>query len=259
MKGLSVFKRMAAALLAAVLLASLIPVLTFATETDVFTEDFSGNLDKWTETVGTITDGVYTLPGNSINYIKDIEMEKVAVSADVAIYNSPKANGFMQGTTAYVTARANKEAGTGYDFGIGVNSSGQTFVRLYLRNGDGVSKVLYQDIKPIEGVGAIEVGKVYNIKIATTGNLIIGLINDVQVIQVEDTTFQNGSVGIRALDGEAKFDNVKVAEVPERRVENVEVHSHSNKISKVGKVYFEATLEYNSVYGKKDMKWPNRR
>lgn len=250
MKSLSVFKRMAAALMAAVILMSLLPVLSFATENELFTEDFSSGLDNWTETVGTITEGVYTLPGNSLNYIKDMERETVAVSADVTVYTSPKANGFMQGTTAYVTARADKESGTGYDFGIGVNSSGQTFVRLYCRNENGVSKVLYQDIKPIDGVGTIQVGKVYNIKLATTGSTIIGLVNDVQVVEVEDPTFQSGSVGIRALDGEAKFDNIVVTDVPERRVDSIVINSHTETVSKVGKIYFDATVVYNSVFGK---------
>jgi hypothetical protein len=146
MKNLFVFKRMTAALLAVVILVSLLPVLSFATETEVFKEDFTtGDLSNWTEDVGTVDGGVYTVPGNTINYIKDIELTDVAVSADVMIYASEKANGFVGGTTAYVTARADQENGTGYDFGIGVNGSGQTYVRLYRRDPNGVSKILYQD------------------------------------------------------------------------------------------------------------------
>ena len=253
MKNLFVFKRMTAALLAVVILVSLLPVLSFAdveTETEDFAEDFStGDLSNWTEDVGTLDGGVYTLPGDSINYVKDVELSDVAVSADVIIYNSEKPNGFIGGTTAYVTARADQQAGTGYDFGIGVNGSGQTFVRLFLRNENGVSKVLYQDIAAIPGIGVIKTDTVYNIKIATAENLIICLINDVQVIQVEDTTFQSGSVGVRALEGEAQFDNVSVVKVPERKVESITIHTHSDKISKVGKVFFTATVEFNSVYG----------
>lgn len=249
MKNLFVFKRMTAALLAVVILVSLLPVLSFATETEVFTEDFSSDLSNWTEDVGTVNGGVYTLPGDTLNYVKDLQLEKVAISADVMIYNSEKANGFMGGTTAYVTARADKDAGTGYDFGIGVNSSGQTFVRLYRRDPNGVSKVLYQDTASIAGVGAIKTETIYNIKIATTGNLIIGLINDVQVIQIEDSTFQNGSVGVRALEGEAQFDNISVVELPDRKVDEIIIHTHSEEISKTGKVFFTATVDYNSVYG----------
>ena len=49
---------MTADLLAVLILISLLPVLGFATETEVFTEDFATDLGNWIEDAGTVDGGV---------------------------------------------------------------------------------------------------------------------------------------------------------------------------------------------------------
>lgn len=250
MKKAIFFRRIIACLLSVVSILSLCPV-TFADETAVFTDDFSTpDLSGWTSTdAGVIENGHYIMPANTINYVSEHTYERVAISGDVVVYTSTKETGFPTGTTAYLVARGNAEKGTGYDFGIGVHTDGKTYVRMYRRDSNGTSKMLYQNTDPIEGIGAIQVGVSYNIKLITTENLVLGYVNDVLVAKIEDDAFVSGSVGLRTLDGEAQFDNVSVAEVPERQVEGISITEHDAEISLVGKPHFKGEVLYNSVYG----------
>ncbi len=61
MKKLFVFKRMTAILLTLIILVSMLPVVGLATETEILTDDFSAGLDNWTQEVGTVDEGVYTV------------------------------------------------------------------------------------------------------------------------------------------------------------------------------------------------------
>lgn len=250
MRKANVFRKIVAWLLAVAAILSVCPV-TFADEEAVFTDDFTTpDLSGWTSTdTGVVTDGCYVMPANTINYIAEHSYERVAISGDAVVYTSQKETGFPTGTTAYLVARGNAENGTGYDFGIGVHTDGQTYVRMYRRDTNGTSKMLYQSTDPIEGVGAIQAGVSYKIKLITTENLVLGYVNDVLVAKIEDDAFTSGSVGLRTLDGEAKFDNVSVMEVPERLVESISITEHDAEISKVGKLHFKGELQYNSVYG----------
>ncbi len=243
--------RVLALFIAITLALSLLPASSFAIGNTDFSDDFSTpDLQGWTSpTVGTIENGMYVLPADSINYVANKNYERVAISADVKVYTSVKENGFTSGTTAYVFARGNETNQTGYDFGIGVHNDGQTYVRLYRRDVNGVSKMLYQSTEAIPEIGFIQTDTIYNIQLATTEDLVLGYINGVLVVSAQDPAFSSGAVGIRTLDGEAQFDNVNVMELPERKAESISVVEHDTDVSLVGKVHFKGQVQYNSVYG----------
>lgn len=243
--------RILAFLIAIALILPMVPASSFAIGTVDFSDDSSTpDLQGWvSHTTGKIENGAYILPADSINYVAQKNYERVAISADVQIYTSVKENGFTTGTTAYVFARGNESNQTGYDFGIGVHNDGQTYVRLYRRDVNGVSKMLYQSTEAIPEIGFIQTGTIYNIQLATTEDLVLGYINGNLVVSAKDSSFSSGAVGIRTLDGEAKFDNVNVMELPERKAESISIVEHDTDVSLVGKVHFKGQVQYNSVYG----------
>ncbi len=243
--------RILAFLIAFALILPMVPASSFAIGTVDFSDDFSTpDIQGWvSQTTGKIENGIYILPADSINYVAQKNYERVAISADVQVYTSIKENGFTTGTTAYVFARGNENDQTGYDFGIGVHEDGQTYVRLYRRDPNGVSKMLYQSTEAIPEIGFIQTNTTYTIQLVTAEDLILGYINGVQVISTRDSAFSGGSVGLRTLDGEARFDNVNVSELPKRQAEGIVITEHDTEVSLVGKVHFKGQVQFNSVYG----------
>jgi len=239
--------------MAAVLLCSVLPMNVFSAEGALFADDFSSSeLSGWnSKDAGTVENGAYTLKANRANSATKVgEVEKVAVSADVAVSVATQDNGFKSGMAAYVTAGGNESLTQGYDFGIGVTKKGITYVRLFKRNPAGENEILYQNSKGITGLGTIEQNKSYTVKlIVAQDNLLMCYVNDCLVAQVTDKTFTEGYVGLRAIGGQATFDNFKVQDVPNKKVESISVVNCQNTISRSGKLFFEIAVQHNSVYG----------
>lgn len=227
-----------------------LPLDVSASDT-VFSEDFdSGSLSAWqSQTVGSVEDGRYTILYDGANTVRELgTMTNCAVSADVSVSTAQAANGFTVGGAAYVAARASSDMTQGYEFGIGVSQSGSAYVRLY-RRGVNNNQVLYQKADSIEGVGEIRQNTTYNLKLITAENRILCYVNDVLVIDMTDDTYTSGAVGVHNVSAKGVFDNFKVEQVPERKIERLNVISHSDSISRVGKLFFTVEVVYNSVYG----------
>lgn len=222
---------------------------------DLFQDDFASNaLNGWNwQTVGSVSDGTYTILYDGANTAKGLtSVTNCAVSADVSVSTAQAANGFTVGGTAYVAARSNADMTQGYEFGIGVSKNGNAYARLYRRS-SGESQVLWQKADKVAGVGAIKQNTSYNLKLVTAGNRIIGYINDVLVVDLTDNTYASGYVGVHNVSAQGVYDNFKVQSVPEQVVEKIEIISHSDSISLVGKVYFTIKVIYNSVYGTEEL------
>ena len=230
------------------------PADAFAQD-DLFQDNFASNaLAGWNQqNVGSVSDGKYTILYDGINTAKGLtSLSNCAVSADVSVSVAQAANGFTVGGTAYIAARSNTDMTQGYEFGIGVSKNGNAYVRLY-RRGINESQVLWQKADTVTGVGAIKQNTSYNLKLITAGNRIIGYINDVLVVDLTDNTYTSGGVGVHNVSAKSEYDNFKVQRVPEQAVEKIEVVSHSDTISIVGKLYFTIKVTYNSVYGTEEL------
>lgn len=213
-------------------------------------DDFSSSaLTNWTSSsVGTVKDGKYTIKYDGANFVKGIGgTANYAVSADVSASVAVADNGFDVGGSAYIVARANNDMTEGYEFGISVSTNGGAYLRLYRRGKDS-STILKQD-SSVAGVGTIKPDTAYNLKLVAAGNIIICYINDVLYCNIPDTTYSSGNAGVHNIAAVGTYDNFKVDFVPEQKVDSITVTSHSDSISKVGKLYFDIDVKYNSVYG----------
>lgn len=245
-------KRKISFVLAVLLLLSAVNLpIDVSAQSNLFRDDFSaGNLSSWTrQSVGHVESGKYTILYDGANIAKGLnDITNCAVSADVSVSTAQAANGFYVGGAAYIAARANADMTCGYEFGIGVSQNGNAYIRLY-RRGVGNSQVLYQKPDSVTGVGAIKQNTSYNLKLITAGNRIICYVNNVLVVDMTDDTYTSGNVGIHNVSAKGVFDNFEVQSVPEQKAEKLEITSHSDTVSLVGKVYFTVKVTYNSVYG----------
>ncbi len=234
-----------------VLSDSTLSMLALADDT-VFADDFSNaNMEGWSDAnAGSVQDGHYRSKGDNFNLVTKVGVQdKVSVSAKASVAVTKNENGFKVGTTAYVCAREAQDGSSGYEFGIGVTKTGETFVRLYRRDINNASKILYQTTEEIEGIGKIIQGQYYTLRLVVSEHTLYCLINDVMVCVIEDSSFVSGYTGIKTVGGTADFDDFEIEKVPDKKIEEMTVTEHSTKISRAGKLYFTLKIKYNSVYG----------
>ena len=229
-------------------------VLGSADSTAWFTDGFTNGLaDEWaSKDSGTVSDGIYSLSGSDKNYVSGIpQAEDYAVEAEMSIRRGTDANGDVKTGTASVVARANAAMTQGYEFGIGVASSGTTYVRLYRRGEKASGKVLYQASTNIPGAkdGVIVEGETYDLRMLVVEEKIQCYLNDMLVTEVTDKSYESGFAGIRTLYAKAAVDSFKVLKVEERQVESIEAVNTPEQISVAGLLTFDLKVTYNSVYG----------
>lgn len=229
-------------------------VLGKADSSVLFKDEFTGGLSgQWSDPqAGMVVGGVYALSGSDKNYVGGLSEDKdYAVSAHLSIERGTNVNGDVQTGTAAVVARANGEMTKGYEFGIGVTSSGTTFVRLYRRGENASGKVLYQSSTNIPGAkgGKIAEGETYDLRMLVIGERIQCYLNDMLVTEVADKSYASGFAGVRTLYAKAGFEDFTVRKIEQRTVESIEAVNIPEQISVTGLLTFDLKVTYNSVYG----------
>lgn len=219
-----------------------------------FTDDFNNGMSgQWaSQDTGTVSDGAYTLSGSDKNYVTGLsETGDYAVEAALSVERGTDVNGDIKTGTASVVARANDAMTQGYEFGIGVTSSGTTFVRLYRRGEKASGKVLYQASTNIPGTkdGTVVEGETYTLRMLVVGEKIQCYLNDMLVTEIDDKSYASGVAGVRTLYAKAAFDSFGILKVEERQVESIEAVNIPERISVTGLLTFDLKISYNSVYG----------
>ena len=220
----------------------------------LFSDEFASGLSgQWQDTnVGKVAGGVYSLSGSDKNYVNGLSENKdYAVSGSLSIKRGTDVNGDVQTGTAAIVARANASMTEGYEFGLGITSSGTTFVRLYRRGEKSSGKVLYQTSTNIPGTkdGKIVEGETYELRMLVVGEKIQCYLNDVLVTEVTDKSYESGFAGVRTLYTKAAFQNFKILKIEDRVVESIEAINIPEQISVTGLLSFDLKVFYNGAYG----------
>lgn len=216
----------------------------------LFEDDFSKtDLSGWSNKKGSVDEGVYSLGQDSFNSITAVgEQTDCIITADVSVNIGKDASGTRQGGTASLVLRAGSDGASGYEFGLGVTKSGSGYLRLYRRGSGDSSIILLQKSTDITGVEKISRKTNYTLTLGIIGQRILCYINGHLFADITDATYASGTVGIKTMGATGTFDNVKVQSVMPQEVESLEVVSHSKEVSKIGKVYVDFKVHYNSVY-----------
>lgn len=241
-----------AALLVGVLLTNGSAYLT-AQGAVLFFDDFaSGALSGWQDTaVGTVSGGKYYLSGQEHNLIAHTGSRAgLWISADVTVSIGADEQGIRKNSLASLLVNADPSGTAGYEFGIGVAKDGTTFVRLYQRGPDHVSKILFQQYADIPGAagGTIAAGQAYALSVGVYDGTINGFINGELVVSCENTAFAEGFCGVKTAWSGSVFDNVKVEEIPAKTVSGLELQNVVSEISVVGELQFDAVIHYEGSF-----------
>lgn len=247
-----ILKRYTALLLVAITVLSYLliedGISAFASDV-LFQDTFNSTMsDKWqNQSEGKVSGGQYVLDAGQSNYVNGISQEgNYIVAADVSMIFDTSA-----GKAGYVSvvANANTDMTEGYEFGIGATKTGTTFVRLYRLGSDGKAEILRQATTNIPGIEKVKKKNTYNLKLGVYGNRIICLIDDNIFADITDDTYKSGYMGIHADGIGAKYDNFEVHEMPEAKIEKLELISSSETLAATEKLRFEIHAVYNSIYG----------
>lgn len=246
----SVKRKIALALAVLIMVACCSIAFTVSAESGpLFEDDFSsGTLTGWnSSSVGKISGGSYCLSEDMANIVtKTGVLTDFAVTADVKSEILKSQSGFDIAGSTYIVARANADMTAGYEFGISVLDSSTAYVRLYRRNG--ATSTILRQTSTVNGAAVVP-GKTYNLKLVTTGNRLICFVDGKFFFSITDTEIKSGYAGVRNIAGSGSFDNFSVEHIPEQKVEKIEITNHSASVSRVGKLYFDLCVTYNSVYG----------
>jgi hypothetical protein len=177
------------------------------TSSTSFSEDFEdGNADGWTNYGGTwgVENGTYKVLSNSDakSIADDTDFSDLTYDADISVGTLTSNN------NAGVLFRvSNLGVGTdnyrGYYAGIGLTNT---------TTGSGItlSKVDGSWTSLDFGEYTIEAGKTYHMKVVAVGSNIKVYIDNNLVINKIDTSFQDGAIGLRNLNIDATYDNIRI-------------------------------------------------
>lgn len=219
----------------------------------LFNDDFStAEFSGWQKNdVGSIKSEKYYLSGHEANAITGIaETSGVMISADVMVNLGADESGLLQNSIASLVVMADETMSTGYEFGIGVTKTGDTYARLYLRGNEETTRILAQEYKDIPGTekGTIDVGKEYKLSVGVYDGLIQCFINGKLALSYSDSTYTSGLCGIKTAWSKSSFDNVTVEKIAEKKVKKLTIENAPEKISLVGELDFDVVVEYEGNY-----------
>lgn len=254
-------KRILSLMLATVLLAGVVFsanwLPTLASDT-LFSDDFSSSaLSGWkSQDVGSVKSGKYHLSGQVVNSavaVKDLLNNKI--SADVAVTVGADTTGAIQTSMASIVLCADSDLNSGYEFGIGVSKQGTTFVRLYLRGNEDVTRILEQKTTEIPGTdkGKIVIGQEYHLTIGAYEGLIQCFINNELVFSFEDKTYTTGYCGLRNTWANSTFDNVLVEKIEDKKVKTLELKNPPSVLSALAELTFDVFVTYEGDYHQSEL------
>ena len=250
------FKNLFAIILTAVMLLTTVfsgGILSVLADDKLFSDDFkSDKLSGWaSDAIGKVTSGKYYLEKQQGNVITAVEAkENLWLSADVTVNIGANDKGILQNSIASLVINADEDLTKGYEFGIGVNKSGKTYTRLYLRGEEDESRILVQKNTDIPGVdgGVISSGKSYNLSIGYYNGTINCFINGELALTYTDTTLTKGYCAIKTSYSSSVFDNVSIKAIPEKKVNKIVINSASTSISRLGEFECELYVTYKNDF-----------
>lgn len=243
--------RFTAAALVICMLVQMLTMLGTAAESDLlFSDNFNaGKLDSgWQSSVGTVSDGAYVLTNGQFNTVKSIgNRDSMMISANVTVTQTSPANG-----SGMLMLYTDSSGSRGYEFGIAMSKAGVTMARVYLRGNDDETRILYQngyDDSTEAKNDKLVYGEKYHLAIGAKDGRVACYLNHVMIFETQDTTFSKGTVGVRAEQAKAVFDDVTVTKIGEKKVKSLEVKNASQTISPYGIPNFNLIVHYtNSFY-----------